>query len=224
MRIVDLRDLAKVPLNVLESSLQRWKSQDEVRFRLANFKSRCQDSVVCDLISRLVFAGAFVGMLHQKGYEIMADTATDTCIVRELEEAQLAVCTSRCNGNSSWLLMRECMQLLVPHRSVSRPILVSEICNDALPLLSRSVYELMKLLHADGLMWRRLPPHANQRARLRYTSGDEKVWFTNSFIVEASYLVCLIEAATLLDRGVPCIEHGQPRQYYKAILDGKQPK
>ena len=72
-------------------------------------------------------------------------------------------------------------------------------------------------------MWRRLPTTASRKGLLCYAPGGEKIWYTNALFVEPSYLVCLLEANRLFDRDVPYIQHGQPRQYYKAILDGKQP-
>lgn len=89
-----------------------------------------------------------------------------------------------------------------------------------------SEYSLMELLIAledKGWVWKALPAAKASRQALRYERGKPLEFYSQSHMINRSYLQCLLMSESLFEKGVISIPHWtkQPSIVYPQILQGK---
>ena len=89
-----------------------------------------------------------------------------------------------------------------------------------------SEYSLMELLIAledKGWVWKALPAAKASRQALRYERGKPLEFYSQSHMINRSYLQCLLMSESLFEKGVVSIPHWtkQPFIVYPQILQGK---
>lgn len=123
----------------------------------------------------------------------------------------------------SWVLTKEAVDGLICCRELHSPTAVASVRNDDIPLLARSSFELISMLHDRGWSWRKFPSSRAAKERLSYQLGGELVWFTSGVTALPCYLACLLDAERLGQLGLLPILHSATKQYYIDMFSGKQP-
>ncbi|CAE7229370.1 unnamed protein product [Symbiodinium sp. CCMP2456] len=106
---------------------------------------------------------------------------------------------------------------------LTNPLPVCRISSDA--LADYDAMELLLALESSGWQWKPLPTGRAARVALRHTPDSPREWFSMSHVINKQYLLCLLYADELFDKGIQCIPHWtrNPKQVYPRLLKGEQP-
>ena len=127
-------------------------------------------------------------------------------------------------GGRAKVLIREGLCHLEVRQKVSRPALLLEHSSST-PAYEWSVVHMLDFLIRDGWKHALVPRKCKSSEllgefQMGYRAGGQKIWFSRSSqsTVCREYLLCLITATDLFNRGADHIIHQEQKAYYVALL------
>ena len=197
------------------SSETRWCFRDRVSKRVSPATTR-------DILTCMVTVGPVVECLPSEGLAIDASDIVVRRAVQELidenivEEMQQGRLRFTRHGQAQ---VSTCNALAGPSCVFAPP-------SHAMDLTKLASYQLVQKLLEDGWEWRLWVAPGRRPKSMRippgYKIGEPKLWFSTRD-VPRHYLLALLQASSLADRGLTCIPHGQDESYYKDLLDADRP-
>ena len=205
----------KTQLVEYASSETHWCIRDRV-------SKRASPATTCDILTRMVTVGAVAECLPSEGLAIDASDSVVRRAVQELidehivEEMQQGRLRFTRHGQAQ---VSTCNALAGPSCVFAPP-------SHAMDLTKLVSYQLVRELLEDGWEWRLWVAPGRRPKSMRippgYKIGEPKLWFSTRD-VPRHYLLALLQASSLADRGLTCIPHGQDESYYKDLLDADRP-
>ena len=210
-----LQDLECCPLQVLRQDLQVWKLSPDVSYTLP-----------CRGFPSAEVTACVTALLDAKGVPdepYVSPPAQAEEICQELERRHYVQSARQASGA---MLVRLTLSGMSNLRAVTALIEPKAVCRRTSKQLSEcDAMELLLALESDGWTWKPLPSAKKKRQELSYKPGDDKVFYSQSHVINKAYLQCLLTAEKIVIGGaIDSIPHwvSEPGKVYPALLKGEQ--
>jgi hypothetical protein len=150
---------------------------------------------------------------------IEAESVEDQNLLAQLEHQGLA---ERSQQFTAWRLTHNALRRLVFGRPLLNPRDVHE--PRELPLPQLSTFELLQVCWRSGWTWAFMSRRSQRTRFYDCKAGAPKVFYTTGLSVGKSYLLALLSAEQVFEKGIKQIPHGATEAVYQGILEGKPPR
>lgn len=208
-----LECLEACPLDVLRYELQSWTLSSSIQYSLPNVLD-CDQADLVRGVTSLINARALPG-----GEPFRSRNLPGTILNAMFRDGLIDRFNFRDGGRVAL------SELALPQIHVVGALENQKVvCS--LPQGELSDYDLMELILAlenKGWVWKTLPKTKTARQKLCHVEGGALEWYSQSHVINKSYLQCLLESERLFQEGIVSIPHWTPKPSltYPAILSGK---
>eukprot|EP00971_Amphidinium_carterae_P339283 6476975-Amphidinium_carterae.1 len=204
----------------LKTGFKRWSlSPSESFFSLSAIPG---DAHFQHLLSTVV-----TSMVGQNAFQSVADTADTKRLYTPRVAAEVALLDTlvqrrdALQHSDGYQLTLQGLQRLQMFRKLVSPTSAFEPRD--LPFKDRTLFELMYELKVQGWTWMKQPTSKALVKKLQqegYKAGLAKTYYTNR-TCSRLYLLCLLTADDLFEKGITHIPHASSAEVYKALLNKK---